>query len=237
MNWSELVELVDRSGYNSLWVGDHISFAVPILDPLLQLAQAAVVSRRLMLGTSVYLLPLRHAGAGGQAGRDAGPSDRRATDLRGRRRRRVPQRIRVCGVPRDERGARLTEGIAVAAPVLVRRAGHPRRHAITAPSPTCRCSRRRASAAVRRSGAPAARKARIAPHRTPGRWLAVLCRDPRDVRASLAKIDAAAQEAGRDRSTRFGTGHLLFTRLDDSYETALDAADRDAQRPLRDGFP
>src|SRR6202167_6519347 len=56
----ELVELVDRSGYDSLWTGDHISFPVPILDPLLQLAQAAVVSRRLTLGTSVLLLSLRH---------------------------------------------------------------------------------------------------------------------------------------------------------------------------------
>ena len=56
----ELVELVDRCGYDSLWVGDHISFAVPVLDPLLQLAQAAMASRRLTLGTSVYLLPLRH---------------------------------------------------------------------------------------------------------------------------------------------------------------------------------
>jgi alkanesulfonate monooxygenase SsuD/methylene tetrahydromethanopterin reductase-like flavin-dependent oxidoreductase (luciferase family) len=48
-----LVEQVDRCGYDSLWVGDHIAFAIPILDPLLQLAQAAVVSRRLLLGTSV----------------------------------------------------------------------------------------------------------------------------------------------------------------------------------------
>ena len=55
-----LVELVDRSGYDSLWVGDHISFPLPIFDPLLQLAQAAVVSRRLQFGTSVFLLPLRH---------------------------------------------------------------------------------------------------------------------------------------------------------------------------------
>ena len=31
-----LVELVDRSGYDSLWVGDHISFHIAILDPLLQ---------------------------------------------------------------------------------------------------------------------------------------------------------------------------------------------------------
>src|SRR5690606_2802868 len=29
----ELVELVDRSGFDSLWVGDHISFPVAILDP------------------------------------------------------------------------------------------------------------------------------------------------------------------------------------------------------------
>ena len=42
-------------------------------------------------------------------------------------------------------------------------------------------------------------------------------------RASLVKIDATAREAGRS-VTRFGTGHLLFTRLDDSYEAALDAA-------------
>ena len=55
-----LVRLVDDCGYDSLWVGDHIAFAVSILDPLLQLAQAAVVSRRLLLGTNVYLLPLRH---------------------------------------------------------------------------------------------------------------------------------------------------------------------------------
>ncbi len=55
-----LVGLVDACGYDSLWVGDHIAFAVSILDPLLQLAQAAMVSRRLTLGTNVYLLPLRH---------------------------------------------------------------------------------------------------------------------------------------------------------------------------------
>jgi len=108
-----LVQLVDRSGYDSLLVGDHISFAVPILDPLLQLAQAAMVSRRLTLGTSVYLLPLRHpapvakqvatldhltegrlvfgVGVGGEFARE----------------------YEVCGVPHNERGARLTEGITL----------------------------------------------------------------------------------------------------------------------------
>ncbi len=55
-----MVEQVDRLGYDSFWCGDHISMQIPFLDPLLQIAQAAVASRRLTFGTSVYLLPLRH---------------------------------------------------------------------------------------------------------------------------------------------------------------------------------
>ena len=54
------VEQVDHLGYDSIWCGDHLSFPASILDPFLQLAQAAMVSRRLALGTGVYLLPLRH---------------------------------------------------------------------------------------------------------------------------------------------------------------------------------
>src|SRR5258705_4141750 len=109
----ELVELVDGCGYDSLWCGDHISFPMAILDPLLQLAQAAVVSRRLLFGTSVYLLPLRHpvpvakqvatldhlsegrfifgVGVGGEFARE----------------------YEACGVPINERGPRLTEAIGI----------------------------------------------------------------------------------------------------------------------------
>jgi alkanesulfonate monooxygenase SsuD/methylene tetrahydromethanopterin reductase-like flavin-dependent oxidoreductase (luciferase family) len=39
----------------------------------------------------------------------------------------------------------------------------------------------------------------------------------------LGKIAAAAKDTGRG-SARFGTGHLLFTRVDDTYAKALDAA-------------
>src|SRR4051794_9297474 len=109
----ELVELVDRSGYDSLWVGDHISFAVPVLDPLLQLAQAAMVSRRLTLGTSVYLLPLRHPA----------PVAKQVSTLDHLTEGRLifgvgvggefPKEYEVCGVPRNERGARLSEGIGL----------------------------------------------------------------------------------------------------------------------------
>src|SRR5204862_4745035 len=52
---------------------------------------------------------------------------------------------------------------------------------------------------------------------------------PETYRAALDKIAAAAQQAGREIE-RFGTGHLLFARLDDSYERALDAASESLSR-------
>jgi alkanesulfonate monooxygenase SsuD/methylene tetrahydromethanopterin reductase-like flavin-dependent oxidoreductase (luciferase family) len=53
-------------------------------------------------------------------------------------------------------------------------------------------------------------------------WLSYVV-TPELYRTSLEKIDAAASDAGRSVA-RFGTAHLLFTRIDDSYEQALDAA-------------
>jgi alkanesulfonate monooxygenase SsuD/methylene tetrahydromethanopterin reductase-like flavin-dependent oxidoreductase (luciferase family) len=43
-------------------------------------------------------------------------------------------------------------------------------------------------------------------------------------RQGLEKIATAASEAGRTFDRGFGTAHLLFTRIDDTYEKALDAA-------------
>src|SRR5881392_580375 len=100
-----LVSQIDRCGFDSIW------YPAAILDPLLMLAQAAVVSRRLLLGIGVYLLPLRHpvpvakqvatldhlcegrlifgVGIGGE----------------------FPKEFEACGVPLAERGARLTAAI------------------------------------------------------------------------------------------------------------------------------
>jgi alkanesulfonate monooxygenase SsuD/methylene tetrahydromethanopterin reductase-like flavin-dependent oxidoreductase (luciferase family) len=218
----ETVELVDRGGYDSLWVGDHISFAVPILDPLLQLAQAAVVSRRLTLGTSVYLLPLRHPA----------PVAKQVATLDHLTEGRLifgvgvggefPKEYEVCGVPRNERGARLTEGIG-----LLRRfwSGEKVSHdgrfygnftdvpmrppARQSGGPPIWCAGR-TDAALRRTG------------RLADGWLSYVV-TPDMYRSGLEKIDAAAGDAGRNGG-KFGTGHLLFTRIDDTYEVALDAA-------------
>lgn len=218
----DLVQLVDRCGYDSLWAGDHISFPIPILDPMLQLAQAAVVSRRLILGTSVLLLPLRHptpvakqvlsldhltegrfilgVGVGGE----------------------FPNEYAACDIPHNERGARLSEGVQVVRKFF---SGEPVSHHGKFYGPFQDVPMR---PAPRQAGGPpiwfAGRKdpalRRIG--RLGDGYLAYVI-TPEMYRDSLAKIDAAAEQAGRG-TIPFGTGHLLFTRLDKTYEEALDRA-------------
>jgi len=219
---TELVRLVDDCGYDSLWVGDHLAFAVSILDPLLQLAQAAVVSRRLMLGTNVYLLPLRHPG----------PVAKQVASLDHLCEGRLifgvgvggefPKEFAVAGVPLNERGARLSAAIPLLRELWsgasVSYGGHyfgafddvamqpPARQK---GGPPIWCGGR-ADAALARAG------------RLADGWISYVV-TPETYRAALAKIIEAADAAGR-KLDRFGTGHLLFARLDTTYEAALDAA-------------
>jgi alkanesulfonate monooxygenase SsuD/methylene tetrahydromethanopterin reductase-like flavin-dependent oxidoreductase (luciferase family) len=216
------VELVDRCGYDSLWVGDHISFSVPILDPMLQLAQAAVASRRLTLGTSVLLLPLRHptpvakqvitldhltegrfilgVGVGGE----------------------FPREYAACDVPLVERGARLAEGVQVLRKFF---SGEPVAHRGRFYGPFEDVAMR---PPPRQTGGPpiwfAGRKE--AALRRIGRlgdgYLAYVI-TPEMYHAALDTIAIAANATGRGLIP-FGTGHLLFARLDKNYETALDRA-------------
>jgi probable F420-dependent oxidoreductase len=217
-----LVELVDRCGYDSLWVGDHISFPLAIFDPLLQLAQAAVVSRRLQLGTAVYLLPLRHPT----------PVAKQVSTLDHLTEGRFifgvgvggefPKEYEACGVPIGERGTRLSESLAVLRGLW---SGEPASYDgrffqfkdVTmqppprqAGGPPIWCGGR-SDAALRRVG------------RLTDGWMSYVV-TPDMFRESLDKIAAAASAAGRVFDRGFGTAHLLFARIDDTYEKALDAA-------------
>jgi len=219
---ADLVRLVDDSGYDSLWAGDHISFPLPILDPLLQLAQAAVISRRLLLGTSVLLLPLRHptpvakqvvtldhltegrfilgVGVGGE----------------------FPREYAACDVPLNERGARLAEGVTVlrqffsGEPVSQHGKFYGPFHDVPMSPPPRQFGGPpiwfggRKEPALRRIG------------RLGDGYLSYVV-SPDMYRAALQTIGEAAAQAGRS-PTPFGTGHLLFTRLDRTYEEALDRA-------------
>jgi alkanesulfonate monooxygenase SsuD/methylene tetrahydromethanopterin reductase-like flavin-dependent oxidoreductase (luciferase family) len=219
---AKLVGLVDRCGYDSLWVGDHLAFAVSILDPLLQLAQAAVISRRLTLGTNVYLLPLRHPG----------PVAKQVATLDHLCEGRLifgvgvggefPAEFAIAGVPLAERGGRLSTAIPLLRQLW---SGQPVSH-----------SSRYFGGFSEVAMQPPARQAGGPPIWCGGRADPALARagrladgyisyvvTPDQYRAALEKIEAAAAAAGR-RAERFGTGHLLFARLDDSYEAALDIA-------------
>jgi probable F420-dependent oxidoreductase len=217
-----LVRLVDDCGYDSLWVGDHIAFAVAIFDPLLQLAQAAVVSRRLKLGTNVYLVPLRHPV----------PVAKQVATLDHLSEGRLifgvgvggefPKEFAACGVPLAERGARLT-----AAMPLLRQlwSGAPVSYdgryfgafSDVSMQPPARQPGGPPIWVGGRADAALARAGRLADG-----WISYVI-TPETYRAGLEKIAAAAETAGR-KIERFGTGHLLFARLDTSYEQALDAA-------------
>jgi probable F420-dependent oxidoreductase len=216
----ELVELVDGCGFDSLWVGDHIAFTLAILDPLLQLAQAAVVSRRLVLGTAVYLLPLRHpAGVAKQVATLDHLTEGRlifGIGIGGE----FPKEYELCGVPLKERGARLSEAIAIMRKLWT---GAPASHGggcypafgdvVMRPpprqpgGPPIWCGGR-SEAALRRTG------------RLGDGWLAYVV-TPEMYAAAIQTIGGTA--AGRSL-TRFGTGLLLFTRVGSSYEEALEAA-------------
>jgi probable F420-dependent oxidoreductase len=217
-----LVELVDRSGYDSLWVGDHISFALAILDPLLQLAQAAVVSPRLQLGTAVYLLPLRHPT----------PVAKQVSTLDHLTEGRFifgvgvggefPKEYEACGVPIGERGARLSESLAVLRALwsgeAVSHDGRFFQFKDISMQPPPRQAGGPPIWCGGRSDAALRRVARM----TDG-WMSYVV-TPEMFRDGLGKIAAAADAAGRVFEHGFGTAHLLFTRIDDTYEKALEAA-------------
>ena len=108
-----LARRVEELGFDSVWTGDHVSFHNPIYESLTLLAAYAGITRRIKLGSAVYLLALRHPTV---AAKITGTLD---TLSGGRLIFGVgvggenPKEFEACGIPHHERGARVTEGIEV----------------------------------------------------------------------------------------------------------------------------
>lgn len=110
--------LAEQLGFDSGWVGDHLSFHPPVLDALGALSGAAGRTRTLALGTGVLLLPLRHpvwtakqvstvdALAPGRLLLGVGVGGEN------------PEEWLAAGVPVGERGARLDESLEIVTALL-----------------------------------------------------------------------------------------------------------------------
>ncbi len=216
------VDLAETWGYDSVWVGDHIEFPLPLLDPFVQLAHAAALSDKLVFGTAVYLLPLRHIVpvakqvasldliSGGRFVLGAGVGGEFTNEWE------------ACGVPRNERGARMSEGIPLLKKLMTGETVenpdgrfYPFDHltmqpAAATPSGPPVWTGGRSEAALNRSGKMA------------DGWIGYSV-TPHMYQESLTRIEQAAEAAGREIES-FGTGDLLFTQIGDTYEGAFDNA-------------
>jgi probable F420-dependent oxidoreductase len=214
-------------GYDSLWVGDHVAFHVPIAESLTTLAFAAGATERIGLGTAVYLLGLRHpthaAKIGATLDRLSGGRLVLGVGLGGE----FPPEWDAVGVPVAERASRVEEGIAVVRRLWTEdRVAHQGRHfrfgpVTLAPKPAAqRADGRpgpppiwiggRAPAAMRRIG------------RLGDGYISHMCA-PETYRENLATIAASAREAGRG-PLDFGAAAFLFTFLEDRFEDAHEKA-------------
>jgi len=226
-------ERAEAWGYDSLWTGDHVAFAVPILDPLLQLAQLGAFTRRLQLGTAVYLLPLRHpvpvAKQIATLDRLLGGRFVFGVGVGGE----FPAEYAACGVPLGERGARIEEAIpllrALWSGESVAHAGRFYPIPPTRMLPTPLQPGGPPIWGGGRSDATLARLGRLADG-----WISYVV-TPDRYAEGLGKIARAAERAGR-ALTAFGTGHLLFVVIDDSYEQAWDAATEHLSRRYASDF-
>jgi probable F420-dependent oxidoreductase len=213
-------ERAEAQGWDSLWVGDHVAFTLPIYDPLIQLGVLGAFSKRLRLGTSVYLLPLRHPVP---VAKQVATLDRM---LGGRLELGVgvggefANEYAACGVPLNERGARLSESIELLRKLWsgesVTHTGrfYPLENVRMLPPPAQR------PLPIYCGGRSAAALARIG--RLADGWISYVV-TAEQYRAGLDEIAAEAARVRREL-TRFHTGHLLFALVRSSYEEALDAA-------------
>ncbi|MGI8553750.1 MAG: LLM class flavin-dependent oxidoreductase [Dehalococcoidia bacterium] len=104
-------ELAEAIGFDSVWVGDHVLWHVPVPDPMVMLGAMAVRLERIRLGVGILLAPLRPATV---VAKQAATVDQ----LSGGRLilgvgvgGEFPIEYEASGVPLNERGRRLDETI------------------------------------------------------------------------------------------------------------------------------
>ncbi len=104
-------KLAEAGGIDSLWVGDHIAFHVPVMESLSVLSFLAGITTRVRLGTSVYLLALRPPVVSAKIAATLDVLSAGRLILGVGVGGEFPPEFEACGVPTVERGSRVNETI------------------------------------------------------------------------------------------------------------------------------
>jgi probable F420-dependent oxidoreductase len=231
----DLARRIEAAGFDSIWVGDHISFYVPILESLTLLSFLAGITERVQLGTGVYLLPLRHptitAKVTSTLDLVSGGRLQLGVGVGGE----FPPEFDASGVPVNERGSRANEAIGILRRLWTEDGvAHEGRHfkfgpvsinpkPLQAGGPPILVGGRKPPA-FRRAG------------RLGDGYISHMC-SPQMYRDNLDAIRKHAEQSGRG-GIDFRTAAFIFTILDDNYDAALDRAANLLQmiynRPFRD---
>lgn len=111
--WWRFAERAEALGFDSLWAGEHVLFHSPTVSAPILLAGFAARTRRIRLGTAIFLLPLRHPALAAK--------DLTTLDLVSGGRLVVgigvggeyPREFAACGIPVGERGSRADEALEI----------------------------------------------------------------------------------------------------------------------------
>ncbi len=212
-----LAERVEALGFDSIWCGDHILFNIPLYESLTLLSFYAAHTRRINVGTCVYLLALRHPTVVAKitATLDALSGGRLifGVGVGGE----IPKEFEACGIPLTERGARVSEGIEVLRALWTQRSASFSGRFVKfegvsiEPKPV-----QPAGPPIwvgGRSDAALGRAARLG-----NGWVSYVITADR-YRQSVEKIREAAAAAGRSLDG-FATAHLTFITVGRDYEQA-----------------
>ena len=110
----ELARRTEAAGFDSIWVPDHLAFfGSPVVDPFQALTAFAAGSSKLLLGTSVFVLPLRPPAQVAKATASLDVLSEGRVVLGVGVAGEFPGEFEASGVPIGERGKRMDEALAV----------------------------------------------------------------------------------------------------------------------------
>lgn len=229
----ELARELEALGFDGLWVGGHVLWHAPMLDPLVQLAAYAAVTSRIRLGTSVILLPLHHpvllaktvttvdVVSGGRVVLGVGVGGEN------------PAEFEAMGIPVAERGRRVDEAIPLLRALW---SGEPVSHqgrfftvrdAAMAPTPM-----QPGGPPVWIAGRSPAALARAA--RSGDGWIGIFC-PPAGYGAAVRQVARQCAETGRDPA-ELTFAHYLWVRTGRTREQATAAAHAYLERSYARSF-